>query len=99
MMQPLPVTLLCILAISAVQCLHLPASTTSRVEIPRNSTPCSIDPSAVCSSLDASENYSVQLDASLFHESGEIKGNFFPSILILFVNSNCIVFGLAAPGY
>ena len=83
-MQPLSVTLLCALVVSAVQCLHLPAGTTS--EIPRNSTPCSIsDPGAVCSSIDVSENYSMQLDASRFHDSGQIEGEFLKFVLSVFV--------------
>ena len=69
------VTLLCSIAIS-VNCLPTntppPAATPS---VPRNSTPCSIDPSAVCLTTDASENYSMQLNTRHFHESGEIEGN------------------------
>lgn len=74
-MQSLSVTLLCALVIS-VECMHLPADT-PHDEVPRNSTPCSIDPNGVCSSISVSENYSMQLDARHFYDSGEIRGNLF----------------------
>lgn len=76
-MQSLPVALLCALVIS-VECMHLPADTPYG-EIPRNSTPCSIDPNGVCSAIDVSENYSMQLDTSHFHDSGEIRGKNYMS--------------------
>lgn len=68
----------------SVECRQLPEDDPQ--ETPRNSTPCSIDPNRICSSIEVSENYSMQLDTRHFHDSGEIGGiaNISGEIVVVF---------------
>ena len=60
-----------VVSVLVADCKHLPAD---QIPLARNSTPCSMEAATICSTIQASEKYSMLLDAERLQSSGEITG-------------------------
>lgn len=67
------VTILVAMNAQLGHCRTLPETTPT--EIPKNSTPCSIEVEKMCSSLEEDPgNYSMEFNTGSFRRSGEMRG-------------------------